>query len=411
VTPNVGSENVDSDVIDFATGRTASITVGSNTQVLNVSAGVVSDETPVSGGSSLSGQYFTDKNADNRYSTGDTGVANKVVSLLQGTTVVATTTTNAAGNYKFDGLEGGQYRVAFEVIDGTKFITANVGSDTNDSDVTNLAAGQTGLIQVGQNVAIQDVDAGISLTGGSSNGGNSISVLMVGNSYQGHSPGGNASLSYSSQLAAMARIDGHVITFGRSIIGGGTIEEHWKDTSGATARGLINSGDYDILIINSSNDPKETNTSFNQYFDLFSDLAQSNGMETVLFGIWGKDQQQVYSNGTTVDSFGAGEHQLYRSAAARNGDGYAPNGIAWTEAHDILSDMVGENAAEGLLTDDNIHADVLGAYLAANIMYQTIFGTDAPTPTEYIPAGITTQHANIIQDVADEIVARYGIVL
>ena len=58
--------------------------------------------------------------------------------------LVATTTTDASGNYAFAGLTPGQYVVAFETPTGYQLSTANVGADDSlDSD-----AGSGGLLEL-----------------------------------------------------------------------------------------------------------------------------------------------------------------------------------------------------------------------------------------------------------------------
>jgi uncharacterized repeat protein (TIGR01451 family) len=61
---------------------------------------------------SLSGTVFIDRNQDGNFNTGDIGLAGAMVQLLQGTRLIASTVTNAAGVYTFAGQAAGAYSVA-----------------------------------------------------------------------------------------------------------------------------------------------------------------------------------------------------------------------------------------------------------------------------------------------------------
>lgn len=70
------------------------------------------------------------------------------------------TTTDANGEYTFDGVPVGDYRVKFENPDGTEFTFQNVGSDDAiDSDVN--ANGVSDVVTVVADQTTSDVDAGL----------------------------------------------------------------------------------------------------------------------------------------------------------------------------------------------------------------------------------------------------------
>ncbi len=99
---------------------------------------------------SVAGRYFVDLDGDNRYDNAETGVSGATVRLLNGSgQQVATTQTAANGTYAFNSLEAGTYRVAFEADDqGRDFVTANVGNEAGDSDVTGTNASNEGVTDV-----------------------------------------------------------------------------------------------------------------------------------------------------------------------------------------------------------------------------------------------------------------------
>ncbi|QAX29918.1 SdrD B-like domain-containing protein [Leisingera sp. NJS204] len=88
------------------------------------------------------------------------GKADVTIKLLDaGGVVVATTTTDADGNYRFDGIEAGDYKIMGVAPDGTEFTIQDAGSDDAvDSDVDEN--GMSGVITVGANTET-DIDLGV----------------------------------------------------------------------------------------------------------------------------------------------------------------------------------------------------------------------------------------------------------
>jgi hypothetical protein len=89
-----------------------------------------------------------------------TGVTVKLLGS-DGTTVVASTTTNAAGNYNFASLLPGTYYVQFAAPAETTFTVTNAGGDdAKDSDVE-TAAGKTAAITLNAGETDNSIDAGL----------------------------------------------------------------------------------------------------------------------------------------------------------------------------------------------------------------------------------------------------------
>lgn len=104
---------------------------------------------------------FWDVNANGVKDSGDPAAANVGVQLIQGGNVVATTTTNAQGNYSFTGLAPGSYSVKFVPGNGTLFTAEEVGSNPAVNSDVNPATGisPTFSLTSGQNDST--VDAGL----------------------------------------------------------------------------------------------------------------------------------------------------------------------------------------------------------------------------------------------------------
>ncbi len=111
---------------------------------------------------SLGDFVWLDKNANGIQEAGETGIPGATVNLYKGGVLIATTTTGANGDYKFDNLvPGTDYEVEFVKPPGyTRSPKDAGGDDTTDSDA-NVTTGRTGpmALTVGQNKP--DVDAGL----------------------------------------------------------------------------------------------------------------------------------------------------------------------------------------------------------------------------------------------------------
>ena len=108
-------------------------------------------------------RVWEDTNANGQQDDGETGIADATVRLytcVDGApgTLVATTTTDASGNYAFTGLVPGQYIVAFETPAGYQLSTADVGADASDSDAG--TGGLTGCYTLASGETNNTVDAG-----------------------------------------------------------------------------------------------------------------------------------------------------------------------------------------------------------------------------------------------------------
>ncbi|WP_414054782.1 SdrD B-like domain-containing protein [Macrococcus equi] len=109
---------------------TASVVVGS---LLFLGAGHQADAAEAT--YSLGDRVYSDNNGNYVQDAGDTGLAGLTVTIRDyAGNHVATTTTDANGNYSFSGLKNGTYVVNFEVPAGYSNDVANIGSEDVDSD-------------------------------------------------------------------------------------------------------------------------------------------------------------------------------------------------------------------------------------------------------------------------------------
>ena len=160
--------------INVATGRTdVIVATGSNTSYLTANAGVALD-----GALSIGDFVWQDTNGNGTQDAGEPGIAGVTVKLYK---VVAgidvledTTTTNASGNYLFEGLEPGSYRVEV-VMPTTRLVpgylqefTTKGGTTLNTStgSAINPSTGKTDIIVIdgaGGRTSYLFADAGIKI--------------------------------------------------------------------------------------------------------------------------------------------------------------------------------------------------------------------------------------------------------
>ncbi len=155
-TADSGSDAIDSDA-NASTGKTGSYTLGIGEDNLTVDAGIYQ-------GASLGDKVWNDTNGNGKQDAGEAGRSGVKVELYNcGTSVlVATTTTDASGNYLFSDLKPGTYHVKFYAPTGTVFTTVDVGDDALDSDAK--LGGVTGCYTLNSGDKITTVDAGLLTT-------------------------------------------------------------------------------------------------------------------------------------------------------------------------------------------------------------------------------------------------------
>ena len=140
----------DSDA-DPSTGDTAVTTLSADENDPSWDAGLVPVQDPALAG--IGDTVWQDLDADGIQDSGEPGVTNVTVELLDGGgNVLATTLTDADGQYQFSDLTPGDYAVRFTLPTGYEFTLTNQGADAGlDSDadqtsgetaVTTLAAGE-----------------------------------------------------------------------------------------------------------------------------------------------------------------------------------------------------------------------------------------------------------------------------
>ena len=177
-----GDDLVDKDQGDYrydsdasqSSGKTNWIRVDKGEKVDNIDAGYDDEGSYDPGDASITGRMFFDTNKDDTENADnglEPGIGGQTVELLdKDGNVVATTTTDDNGVYKFDGLTGGEYSVRFPTkVDDQGLVEKDVGSVYTDSDA-DQNTGETITFTVQPGCEYKEIDAGYEV--GDSDGGN-----------------------------------------------------------------------------------------------------------------------------------------------------------------------------------------------------------------------------------------------
>jgi protocatechuate 3,4-dioxygenase beta subunit len=123
---------------NIATAPQYVVTFGANGLPEIVPSGGATTAAPQTG--TVSGTVFNDANADAKQETTETGIAGQTVRLLEGTAVIATTTTGSDGSYSFSGVSAGNYAVSVTKAAGDTFTTAGTANVTVTASANSVAA-------------------------------------------------------------------------------------------------------------------------------------------------------------------------------------------------------------------------------------------------------------------------------
>ena len=150
------NDSVDSDA--DSTGQTAQFTLSSGQVDKTRDAGLVK-------AASIGDRVWEDSNYNGIQDSGEKGVDGVTVKLYDANTgaLKATTVTHDGGQYLFDDLAAGSYKVEVTAGSGWYFTKSGQGTDANDSDITIVSgsSGKTGAITLGTGQNITTEDAGL----------------------------------------------------------------------------------------------------------------------------------------------------------------------------------------------------------------------------------------------------------
>lgn len=208
-------------------------------------------------------------------------------------------------------------------------------------------------------------------------------ILFVGDSFTYVHGGIN---THVAALAAAAQPP-RTLTADKSAFGGAFLHRLWDIGAPVQA---INTGAYDTVVLQ-EDIPETTIADFREYALKFVAEVRKNNARPILFMAWAYPRLGWISMTEIA--------KAHRDAARELNVDVAPVGLAWQEASKQRPGM-------NMYAEDREHPSIHGMYLAACVMYSTIYNHD-PGGLAYAPAGVTSEEAAFLQKVAAAAVQEY----
>ena len=203
----------------------------------------------------------------------------------------------------------------------------------------------------------------------------STRILFIGNSYTFINGG------LDKQLKGLApSIETECIA-----VGGYTLEKHWND---GNAIQTIREGKWDYVILQEQSQfPVINQKKFYDFARKFDEEIRRSGAKTILLMTWERPDSRKF--GVTTDNLAA----AYKAIGKELGVKVAPAGLAFARAI--------RGKPELTLYSQDGHPTVEGTYLAACVLYRTIF-ENSPVGNPYSERSIPAEMRAYLQGIAAE---------
>jgi hypothetical protein len=215
-------------------------------------------------------------------------------------------------------------------------------------------------------------------------------ILFVGNSLTTYNMGLDNILR---ELAASASPPMTIVTY-RSTQDGTVLEGLWA--SGSRHETILK-GKWDRVILQATLSKTGTvyggitadsEMKFHEYAKKFDSEIRKAGARTVLFMHWQFNEPDAMPIQDIA--------RVYKDVAAERGVEIAPVGLAWQQAQKRQPNLI--------LLSDSVHPNFAGSYLAACVLYSTVFKKTPVGLSSIESAGMTAEQAAFLQRVAWETV-------
>jgi hypothetical protein len=211
-------------------------------------------------------------------------------------------------------------------------------------------------------------------------------ILFVGNSFTYFN---NGVENHVRELAASASPP-RLIKADSTTQGGATLRIHYGRSE---VHDTIREGAYDVVILQ-EDIPELTEHSVEPFFRharLFDKDIGNAGAKTMFFMTWPYERL----NWITLEDIA----QAHDIISTELNAFVAPVGIAFQRARVERPDLA-------MLVNDKEHESIHGTYLAASVIYASLFGEN-PQGLPYTPAGVSAQEAAFLQRIAWETVQEW----
>lgn len=208
-----------------------------------------------------------------------------------------------------------------------------------------------------------------------SQGPPSARVLFIGNSFTAYNGGLDKQLQGFNPSIETG-------IFGE---GGFTLEDHWND--GKAVREIQKGGWNYVVLQEQSQTPIFGAKKFQDYAGYFDSKISASGAQTILLMTW--ERPDSARAGVTTTNLATVYSNLGKSLNAR----VAPAGIAFARSLSTRPSLT--------LYQQDGHPSVAGTYLAACVLYATIFGA-SPVGNAFADSSISSQDKTFLQKIAAE---------
>lgn len=212
-------------------------------------------------------------------------------------------------------------------------------------------------------------------------------ILFVGNSFTFVHGGVDMHLR---ELAASA-IPPDSFQVDSKLIPGATLAVHYEQSD---VREVIRDGFYDVVILQ-EDIPEITERSIEPFFEyarLLDQEIKETGSKTMFFMTWAYERL----NWVTLEEI----VEAHAYIGAELNATIAPVGVAFQRSLEKRSDMA-------MLLDDKEHESLHGTYLAACVIYSSLF-QKSPVGLAYVPTGVSIEESVFLQGIAWETVQEWN---
>ena len=216
-----------------------------------------------------------------------------------------------------------------------------------------------------------------------------LSLLMIGNSY-------SSTNDLPGMIVELATSEGKTLTTELIAVGGWSLGDHANSTE---TMNMIEAKSWDYVVLQEQSViPSLADSREDFMFPAARVLDQAiaeTGAETLLFMTWARETGMADVGFAT---YAAMQDQVtigYRSLGDELGARVLPAGVGWQRA-------IGKDPGLDLWQPDGSHPTVAGTYLAACVIYASIY-QESPAGASY-RAGLSRSDARVLQEVAESVV-------
>jgi hypothetical protein len=198
-----------------------------------------------------------------------------------------------------------------------------------------------------------------------------MDVLFIGNSF-------TARNDVPGLIAQLAAARGHALAHRLVQAGGASLRMHWN--KGEAQRAIAGSRWDRVVLQEQSTLPIKNARRMHENVRLFDEAIRASGARTVLYLTWARRHAPETQETIT---------RAYREIGAELGADVAPVGEAWER-------VLGTPGHPDLYDTDGSHPSLAGSYLAACVLFATLFG-ESPVGIASDVAGLSEREIAMLQ--------------